>query len=265
MEFLYLILKYDMILEFKTQFSNTAAMLNCEFTTKNHGEYEEFVQNFNFSRPSINFFPIRSYSSEITIASTTRYKGNFEVYFLQKFTKSDNFEDTKDVIIDEMILLSQAFYNQLNANQYLLFDMPLWTWRAEIIRQYTANLICGVKVLISFDTACNRLDGSAPVPSLPVVIRSTEDGGYIVYGQSADSPFIIPDIRYQLNGGGVVQLPYTDEIIPIEATAAIEVIFNGAPLMTITDSPFNINLRNTAGTLIGEVSGGEVIINTGLG
>lgn len=204
-----------MLLEFKTQFSNTAAMLDCVFTTKNHSEYEDYAQGYAYANASVNLMPVRSYTAERTVANTTRYKGNFEIYFLKKFSTSNNFDDTKDVIIDEMISLSEAFYAQLNQNAYLLFDMPFWVWRADILRQYTANALCGVKVTITFDTACNRLDGSEPVPSLPVIIRSSQDGGYIIYGQSSDSPFIIPGIRYQVGANPVVQIPFTDQIISI--------------------------------------------------
>jgi len=201
-----------MITEFKNQFSNTATMFDVAYTTKNHGEYEEYAQGYNYANASVNLIPVKKYSAERTIAGVTRYKGSFEIYFLKKFVESDNADDTKDAIIDEMILLSEAFYAQLDQNQYLLFNQGFFKWEAEIIRQYTANLLCGVKVTVVFDTACNRLDGSEPTPSLPITIRNS-DGSYSITFESRDSPYIIPDIRYQVGANPVVQIPFTSSII----------------------------------------------------
>jgi len=234
-----------MITEFKNQFSNTATMFDVAYTTKNHGEYEEYAQGYNYANASVNLIPVKKYSAERTIAGVTRYKGSFEIYFLKKFVESDSADGTKDVIIDEMILLSEAFYAQLDQNQYLLFNQGFFKWEAEIVRQYTANLLCGVKVTVGFDTACNRLDGSEPIPSLPATVRNS-DGSYSITFESKDSPFtfpdttvslinsidevistdtviskglnqtlLIPDIQYQVGANPIVEIPYTNALIVI--------------------------------------------------
>jgi len=146
-----------MIVEFSTEFERIATAQGAEYVSKKVSELEDFVQGYGFANGLVNFVPINDFDSEIGASSQMIYKGNCVLQFLTKAVKSDNFEATKDILIDEMILLSEGFFRGLNLNENLIFNNPTWQTRTTILRQYTANFIVGVESRITFETACNRL------------------------------------------------------------------------------------------------------------
>jgi len=146
-----------MIVEFSTEFERIATATGAGYVSKKVSELEDFVQGYDFTTGLINFVPIRDFDSEIGASGQMMYKGNCVLQFLTKAKKDDNFEATKDILIDEMILLSEQFFRGLLLNENLIFDNPTWQTRTTILRQYTSNFIVGVESRITFDTACNRL------------------------------------------------------------------------------------------------------------
>jgi hypothetical protein len=147
-----------MLQEIKNEFSIIALSLNSEFVSKSKDEYQEYAQGYNFDNPSINLIPFKTFTSDIAKSGAVRFNATFDLLFLTKFSKTEeDYENVKDQKIDNMIFLSERFFSELNKNQRQVFDVPQWTWRSEILRQYTSNLLCGVKVTITLNTACNRL------------------------------------------------------------------------------------------------------------
>jgi hypothetical protein len=146
-----------MIVQFNSEFERIAGLINGEYTNKNTSEFEDFAQNHNYKKPSINWVPILRVRSEVGASGQIIYKGECVIQFLTKFVKSDNYENTKDVLIDQMISLNEQFITQLNLNENLIFIQPRWTFDIKIVRQFTSNLLCGTEMTITFETSCARL------------------------------------------------------------------------------------------------------------
>ena len=146
-----------MILQLKNELARVANEVDAAFSCRSHPEFEDAAQQFDFARPAINLLPIQAYKQQISDGGTMRYDFVFELYFLTKFAKSDTLEQNKDILIDQMESLSQAYFFELNKNELLYFINPFWSWNNQVIRQYLSNLTCGVKSAITIDTACNRV------------------------------------------------------------------------------------------------------------
>jgi len=145
-----------MIQQFKSEFSRIAGIKDAEYTTKRYSELEEFTQSFDFNRPLINCLPLERFRSEIGASSQVIYNGTFKLQFITKAVKSDNFENVKDVLIDEMITLSEHFYRELNKNANRIFINPRWNWTNIVLRNYLSQYCVGVESEVVFNTACNR-------------------------------------------------------------------------------------------------------------
>lgn len=143
-----------MILQFKSEFSRIAVDLGCNFTTKSISEYEDFVQNYNFDAASINWLPIQSFASSIGASSQVIFEGECVLQFITKAVKSDNYEETKDILIDEMIDLSGSFFRELNKNENRVFGTPQFSMRNKVLRNYTSNYLAGCEAAITFQTSC---------------------------------------------------------------------------------------------------------------
>lgn len=146
-----------MIVELKNELDRISIIVGATFVSKSNAELQGFSQSYDFASPLINLKPIISYKQNIIAGGAIRYNFRFEIYFLTKFPKSDTLNSNKDVLIDEMILLSEKFYSNLNKNKMLYFINPKWDWTNEILRQYLSNLTLGVRSVIDIDTACNRI------------------------------------------------------------------------------------------------------------
>lgn len=147
-----------MLTELKTELETIATALSADFVKKDIPEYEDYAQNYDFALPSINLEPLKTFNSFIDAGGATRFKADFNMYFMTKFDIStESEEDTKDAIIDTMITLSDRYFEALNRNERQVFSTPQWTWRGEILRQFTSNLTCGVKISISLETSCSRV------------------------------------------------------------------------------------------------------------
>lgn len=143
---------------FKSEFERIATLLLCEYTTKKISELQDYAQNYNFENPLINLIPINEFRSEIGASSQVIYDGTCKLQFLTKAVKSDNFEDTKDALIDQMILVAQDFYRELDKNSNLVFTSPRWSWSNRVMREYLSNYLVGIDCTIVFKTSCSRLN-----------------------------------------------------------------------------------------------------------
>lgn len=151
-----------MIVQFESEFERIAAIIGAEYQTKSISELQDFVQGFAFTNGLMNSVPIRDYRSNIGIGGALIYNGVFKLQFLTKAVKSDNFEAVKNVLIDEMIFLSEQFFRELNKNEERIFGTPQFEMSSQILRQYTSNFCVGVETTITFNTSCTRLAPSAP-------------------------------------------------------------------------------------------------------
>lgn len=141
----------------KLEFKRIAELQGATFENLSIDELEEFVQHYDFTQPLIRLEPVDKMRSNKMDSGAIRYEPLFKLYFLTKFTSDNNKEDLKDLLIDQMIELSQGFFRQLDKNEMLYFINPFWKWEVDIIRQYTSNLLCGCIASIALDTACNRI------------------------------------------------------------------------------------------------------------
>lgn len=145
-----------MITQFKSEFTRIATLTNAGFTVKKRSELEDYIQNYNFDQPLINWTPITNFDSRIGASSQMIYSGRCVLDFVTRAVKSDNFEDTKDVLIQQMIDLSTAFFRELNKNSQGVFNTPQFTMTNVIDRDFSANYCVSVRPTITFETACNR-------------------------------------------------------------------------------------------------------------
>ena len=142
---------------FKSEFSRIATEVKANYESKNHTELQDFVNNCDFDKPLINMEPLTAFNSNIGISGQVYYSGSVQLYFLTKAIKSDNFDDTKDELIDQMIELQKRFYLELHKNAKLIFQNSQWNWNNEILRQHTSNFLVGLKSTITFTTQCARI------------------------------------------------------------------------------------------------------------
>lgn len=142
---------------FKSEFERIATNQSAVYQTKKISELEDYAQNFNFTSPLINLIPLDNFNSEIGYSSQVIYNGVCRLQFLTKAVKSDNFENVKDVLIDQMIDLSTRFYRELDKNANLVFISPRWIWSNRIMREYLSNYLVGIESTITFNTSCNRI------------------------------------------------------------------------------------------------------------
>lgn len=140
---------------FKNEFSRIASDLGASFTTKEIQEEQDYAQNYEFIDPWINWQPLINFTTEIDQGGQTVYVGTCILRFLTKARTDDTFEDHKDVLIDDMIALSQAFYFQLNRNVEGVFvNADFSSIRHNILRQYLSNYLVGTEVTMDFRTGC---------------------------------------------------------------------------------------------------------------
>jgi hypothetical protein len=152
-----------MINTLKDELQRVANEVGITFTYKSESELEAYSQGHDFSiNPIVNLKPVESITQNIMPSGAIRYDFTFDLHFLTDFSISNTEEDDKDDDIDEMLSYSEAFYRQLNLNDQLVFINSNWEWITEVTRQYTSNLLCGVKTSVKLDTACNRV-ASAPI------------------------------------------------------------------------------------------------------
>ena len=143
---------------FKSEFSRIATVVSAGFVSKNQNEFQKYAQSYNFSaQPLINQEPLQNYDSEIRISGQVFYSGTFQMHFLTKGEKSNNFDTDKDILIDQMIVLARDFYINLDKNQQLVFQTPQWNWSNQIVRQFGSNFLVGVKSTVTFTTQCARI------------------------------------------------------------------------------------------------------------
>lgn len=156
-----------MIIELKDEFKRISAAVGATFSCRSHPEMEKFTQTHDFTTPIINLLPVEDINQNIMDSGAVRYDFRFKLYFLTNFNKSDTLEANKDVLLDTMIALSEAFYRELNKNEALLFIRPNWTWKNNLARQYLSNLTLGCVTDVFIDTSCARSPSPIPAPLPP--------------------------------------------------------------------------------------------------
>ena len=212
-----------MIVEFQEEFARIAAIVSAEYQNKNHSELERYVQNYDFALPLINLQPIISVDPvELGEMGQLIYNGKCSIQMLTKAVKSDNFEVTKDVLIDKMIVLASDFFWELNKNELFVFNTPMFRMSFKILRQYTANFLVGVDVSISFNTSFPRLlefddPQGIPAPTAAAVTCGDFDSIDIEWAWFGDNATEF-QIERSVNGGAwalldtvpINQFIYTD-------------------------------------------------------
>jgi len=148
----------SILITFKNEFERIALLKSAAFTNKKHSEIEKFAQGYDFAQPLINYVPIERIRHNIGASSQMIYKGDVRIQFLTKAVLSDNFETTKDLLIDQMLGLSEAFFRTLFADNNRVFNNPEWDLSSQTLRFHTANYLVGIESTITFTTACNRLN-----------------------------------------------------------------------------------------------------------
>lgn len=144
-----------MITQFKNQFLAISTLLNASFTTKKVSELEDFVQGYNFAMPLINWIPLTNYNPTLSQSDSIIQQGSCVLEFINKAVTNDNYEDTKDLIIDDLITLSSNFLRKLNQNENGVFIGPTFSGSSQIDREYLANYCVAVRLTISFTTSIN--------------------------------------------------------------------------------------------------------------
>lgn len=144
-----------MITEFKAEFNSIATLLNAGYTTKKISELEDFVQAYDFTQPLINWVPINNYNPTLTAADSILQEGSCVLQFVTKAVTNDNYEDTKDLLVDQMITLSGNFLRKLNKNTNGIFIGPTFEGTATIDRNFTSNYCVAVELTITFSTMIN--------------------------------------------------------------------------------------------------------------
>lgn len=144
-----------MITEFKTEFDNIATLLSSTFTTKKMSELEDHVQSYDFTQPLINWKPLANYDPTLTAANSILQNGRCVLQFITKAVTNDNYEDTKDTLVDQMITLSSNFLRKLNQNTNGIFIGQTFSGTSTINRNFTSNYCVMVELTITFTTAIN--------------------------------------------------------------------------------------------------------------
>jgi hypothetical protein len=147
-----------MIVEVNTELNRVATLKLAGYTNKTMFELDEYVQNYDFSQPLINWIPVTDVTAAIGQGGELIYPLNCKIQFLTKAVKSNNYEQTKDTLNDEMIVLAEAFFVELNKNPNLIFKNWGWNLRFKVFRPFvTANYLVGIEVSVVLETACNRI------------------------------------------------------------------------------------------------------------
>lgn len=144
-----------MITQFKSEFNRIATALSAGYTTKKMSELEDYVQGYDFSQPLINWKPIESFNPRLGQSDQIIQEGRCVLQFIQKAVINDNYEDTKDALVDQMITLSSNFLRKLNRNENGVFIGASFSGSSTIDRNFTSNYCVAVKLTITFTTSIN--------------------------------------------------------------------------------------------------------------
>jgi hypothetical protein len=147
-----------MITQIKSELERVATVVGGTYSYRDISELQDYAQQFDFATGLINVEPLGEYQHDFDDGGAIRYNFRLIIEFWKKFSKDDTTDETKDVIIDEMAILSEDFFRELNKNENQFWINPKWTWRNDIVRQHTSNLLCGVRATIDIDTGCNRVN-----------------------------------------------------------------------------------------------------------
>lgn len=148
----------------KSEFARISSDKGHDFVSKDFTEYEDYIQKLSLTpsiplpadQVSVNLEPLLRFKNNINKGGVVMFDSQFYVTFLTRFKQTEDIETEKDKLIDQIIMFSERFFESLYKNENLVFRDPLWTWDVQILRQYTASLLCGVRVSITLKSACNR-------------------------------------------------------------------------------------------------------------
>jgi hypothetical protein len=147
-----------MIVDVNTELNRVATLESAGYSNKKMSELEEYVQTYDFTQPLINWIPVDTVDASIGDGGEVIYPLNCKIQFLKKAVKSNNLENSKDALNDEMILLAQEFFRELNKNENLIFKNWGWSLRFKVLRPFiTSNFLVGIEVSVTLETSCNRL------------------------------------------------------------------------------------------------------------
>lgn len=140
---------------FESEFKRVADIVGAVYTTKEIQEEQVFAQNHDFRiDPWINWVPLENAETEIDDAGQTIYIGSCLIRFLTKSDRDDQVEANKNILIDDMFAVAQAFYFELQKNVDGAFIQPTFNMRHKIERQFTSNILVGTSVTMDFRTGC---------------------------------------------------------------------------------------------------------------
>lgn len=147
-----------MIVDVNTELNRVATLESSGYSNKKMSELEEYVQTYDFTQPLINWIPVDTVDASIGDGGEVIYPLNCQIQFLTKAVKSNNLENSKDALNDEMILLAENFFRELNKNENLIFKNWGWKLRFKVFRPFvTSNFLVGIEVSVILETSCNRL------------------------------------------------------------------------------------------------------------
>ena len=147
-----------MIVDVNNELNRVATLKGATYTNRKISELEEFVQRHDFTQALINWVPVDTVDASIGEGGEIIYPLDCKIQFLTKASKSDNLENSKDALNDDMIALDQSFFRELNKNENLLFQNVGWSIRFRVFRPFvTSNFLVGIEVSVVLETACNRL------------------------------------------------------------------------------------------------------------
>ncbi len=128
------------------------------FTCLTPSELEVWAANFKFKQylSLVNLKPVERFPSAINRQGMVVYRFTVDIQFLTNFKKDDTSTKTKDSLIDDMIGLSDSFFMNMQANKWGVFSNSSWVFQHTVLRQYLSELILGVEVRTTLETACNR-------------------------------------------------------------------------------------------------------------
>ncbi len=128
------------------------------FTSLTPSELEVWAANFKFkqSLSFVNLNPVERFPSAINRQGMVVYRFTVDIQFLTNFDKDDTSTGVKDTRIDSMIKISDRFFMNMQANKWGVFLNSSWVFQHTVLRQYLSELILGVEVRTTLETACNR-------------------------------------------------------------------------------------------------------------
>lgn len=166
-----------MIASFKSEFARISLLVSAGLTVKKISELQDYIQGYNFDNPLINWTPMASFNSRMGASGQMIYEGRCVLDFITKAVKSDNLEDVKDLLVQDMIDLSTNFFRQLNKNENSVFLGPQFSVSNDIDRNFTANYCVSVRSTITFMTSCANL-----IQEQEEVLNMFENGVFNVDG-----------------------------------------------------------------------------------